>query len=135
MPQPASSRLPETEVEPDPKLERRTRRVFTGEYKLRVIAEADQCRHGELSELLRREKIYHGQLQSWRRELADGGEQALSKSAPGPRPRLSPEQKQIEKLQRENTRLSRKLEIAEGCVELQKKLSRLIEQSNSGSDS
>lgn len=135
MPKPASEDLPDTEVEPDPALEKRTRRVFTTEYKLRIIAEADQCQHGELGPLLRREKLYHNQLQTWRRELASGGEQALGKSAPGPKPRLTPEQKELERLRRDNERLSRKLEIAEGCIELQKKLSRLIEQSKKENDS
>jgi len=135
MPKPSSLELPGTQVEPDPVLERRTRRHFPAEYKLRIIAEADQCQHGELGPLLRREKLYHGQLQTWRRELADGGEQALAKSSPGPEPRLTPEQKELEKLKRENARLTRKLEIAEGCIDLQKKLSRLIEQSKSESDS
>lgn len=135
MPKPPSQELPDTEVEPDPVLERRSRRVFSSEYKLRIIAEADQCGHGELGPLLRREKLYHGQLQSWRRELADGGEQALSKSAPGPKARLTPEQKELEKLRRENARLTRELAIAEDCIGLQKKLSQLIEQSRRESDS
>lgn len=135
MPKPSSTDLPESEVEPDPKLERRTRRVFPTEYKLRIIAEADQCQHGELGPLLRREKLYHGQLQVWRRELAEGGEQGLSKTAPGPKPRLSADEKEIEKLRRQNAQLQRKLEIAEGCIELQKKLSHLIEQSKNENDS
>jgi len=134
MPKPPSPELPDSQVEPDPVLERRTRRVFSSEYKLR-IAEADRCEHGELGPLLRREKLYHGQLQTWRRELANGGEQALSKSAPGPRARLTPEQKELDKLRRENARLSRKLAIAEDCIGLQKKLSHLIEQSRHESDS
>ena len=116
MPKPASEDLPHTEVEPDASLEKRTRRVFTTEYKLRIIAEADQCQHGELGPLLRREKLYHNQLQGWRRELAEGGEQALSKSVPGPKPRLTPEQKELEQLKRENERLTRKLAIAEDCI-------------------
>ena len=120
MPKPPSSELPNTEIEPDPALERRTRRVFSSEYKLRIIAEADRCAHGEIGPLLRREKQYHGQLQTWRRELAEGGEQALSKSTPGPKSRLTPEQKELEKLRRENARLTRELAIAEDCIGLQK---------------
>lgn len=135
MPKPASQDLPDSQIEPNPVLEKRTRRTFSAEYKLRVIAEADQCEHGELGALLRREKLYHGQLQTWRRELANGGEQALSKSAPGPKPKLTPEQKELEKLREENARLARKLSIAEDCIELQKKLSSLIEQSKGESGS
>ena len=37
-----------TQVTPNPELEKRTRRRFPAEYKLRIIAEADACKHGEL---------------------------------------------------------------------------------------
>ena len=121
MPKPVELNLPTREVTPDPQVEKRTRRSFSAEYKLRIIAEADQCRHGELGALLRRENLYSNQLQAWRRQLAEGGEQALSKSAPGPKPKFTPEQREIEKLRRENARLTRKLEIANGCLSLQKK--------------
>jgi len=39
MPKPASA-LPEGQVTPEPSLEKRTRRRFTSDYKLRMIAEA-----------------------------------------------------------------------------------------------
>ncbi len=55
MPKPASEELPDTEVEPDPTFQKRTRREFTSEYKLRIIAEADQCKNGKLVPLLRRQ--------------------------------------------------------------------------------
>lgn len=135
MPMSSTDSLPNTHVEPDPALEKRLRRTFTTEQKLRIIAEADQCKHGELGPLLRREKIYHGQLQTWRQDLAVGGEEALSKSLPGPKPKQSVEQKRIEQLEKEIARLSRDLSIAEDCISLQKKLSNLIEQSKRGSDS
>lgn len=134
MPKPVVQSLLETQVRPDPMLEKRTRRRFSTEYKLRIIAEADQCRHGELGALLRRENLYSNQLQTWRRQLAEGGEQALSKSAPGPQPKLSAEQRELEKLRRENARLMRKLEIADGCLELQKKALQMLDQARNGSD-
>jgi transposase len=51
MPKPQSV-LPVTQVVPDPVLEKRTRRQFTGEYKLNIIAQADACKHGELNGLI-----------------------------------------------------------------------------------
>ena len=48
MPKPIVSSMPDTQVVPDPMLEKRTRRQFSTEYKLRIIAQADQCRRGEL---------------------------------------------------------------------------------------
>lgn len=41
-----------TEVQPKPK-----RRNFSVDYKRRMVAEADQCQHGELGALLRREGL------------------------------------------------------------------------------
>ena len=134
MPKPIAIPLPDTEVVPDRMLEKRTRRNFSTEYKLRIIAEADQCQRGELGALLRREHLYSSQLQDWRKQLAQGGEQALSKSAPGPRPKLTIEQRELEKLRRENARLTRKLEIANGCLSLQKKALQMLDQVNSGDD-
>jgi transposase len=128
MPKPPSPDLRKTQVEPDPSLERRTRRHFSTAYKLRIIAEADQCRHGELGALLRREKLYSNQLQAWRRQLAAGDETALAKSTPGPAPKLTAEQRELEKLRRQNARLTRELEIANGCLDLQKKALEMIDQ-------
>lgn len=134
MPKPIVSSLPQTQVVPDPMLEKRSRRQFSTEYKLRIIAQADQCRRGELGALLRREHLYSSQLRDWRKQLAQGGEQALSKSAPGPQPKLTGEQRELEKLCRENARLTRKLEIANGCLSLQKKALQMLDQMNSGND-
>lgn len=80
------SELPNTEVTPDASLEKRTRRKFSPEYKLSIIAEAEACKHGELGAILRREKLYSNQLSDWRREYAEKGLSGLSKSAPGPAP-------------------------------------------------
>ncbi len=61
MPKPHSDPL-NTQVTPEPALEKRTRRQFKPEYKLRILAAADACKHGELGALLRREKLYSNQL-------------------------------------------------------------------------
>ncbi len=117
----SASELPESQVTPEPGLEKRTRRRFTPEYKLRMIAEADACKHGELGAMLRREKLYNNQLAAWRREYAERGVDGLRKSAPGPAASRTPEQRRYEQLRQENGRLKRKLEIANDCLELQKK--------------
>lgn len=117
MPKPTSEQ-PENQVISNPDLEKRTRRRLSPEYKMRILAEADACRHGELGELLRREKLYGSQLTAWRKELSAGG--SLDKTAPGPRSTRSPEQKRIEQLERDNARLKKKLAITEDCVVLQR---------------
>ena len=123
----APSELPESQVSPDPKQERRTRRNFSTEYKLQIIAEADQCRRGELGEMLRREGLYSSQLNQWRRELASGGAEGLAKSAPGPAPSKTPEQRRIEQLEQENAKLSKRLQTAEACIDMQKKTLSLLD--------
>ena len=78
------SKSHDTQITPDPALEKRTRRRFNAEYKLCIIAEADNCKYGELGSLLRREKLYSSQLIDWRREFTENGVSGLSKSVPGP---------------------------------------------------
>jgi hypothetical protein len=57
MPKPVDKDLPETEVRPDPSVEKLSRRAATPEYKLGTIAEAGQCRHDGIGALLRRENL------------------------------------------------------------------------------
>ena len=123
-----------TQVTPEPVLEKRTRRKFTAEYKLRIITEATACKHGELGALLRREKLYSNQLADWRREFAENGFSRLSKSVPGPTATRTPEQRRIDQLEKENNRLNRKLERANDCLDLQKKALSMLDRSNNGND-
>jgi len=128
------SEWPDTQVTPEPALEKRTRRQFKVEYKLRIIAEADACKHGERGALLRREKLYSSQLSEWRREFAENGVIGLSKSTPGPAASRTPEQRRIDQLEKENSRLNRKLEIANDCLDLQKKALSMLDRLNNGKD-
>jgi len=124
--------IPDTQVTPDPKLEKRTRRIFKPEYKLRIVQEADACKHGEIGALLRREKLYSNQLSDWRREYAENGIAGLSKSSPGPAPVKSAEQREIEKLKRHVAKLNNELDIANDCLDIQKKVLSILDRSNSG---
>ncbi len=133
MPKSISDR-PDTQVTPEPALEKRTRRQLTPEYKLRIIAEADACKRGELGALLRREKLYSSQLSDWRREFSENGLAGLSKSAPGPAASRTPEQRRIDQLEKENDRLNRKLEIANDCLDLQKKALSMLDRLSNGKE-
>ena len=130
----SASELPESQVTSDPVLEKRTRRKFTSDYKLLIIAKADACKHGELGAMLRKEKLYSSQLTDWRREYADDGVDGLSKSTPGPAASKTPEQHQNEQLRKENARLKHKLEIANDCLELQKKALSMLDRFRNGND-
>jgi len=133
MPKPVSDR-PDTQVTPESSLEKRTRRRFTADYKLKILNEADACKHGELGALLRREKLYSNQLSQWRREYAEQGIDGLNKSIPGPVASKTPEQRQNDQLRKENERLKRKLEIANDCLNLQKKALLMVDRFRNGND-
>ena len=130
MPKPSKHDLPETKVTPDPKLEKRTRRVHSPEYKLKILQEAEACKRGELGPLLRREGLYSNQLKQWREDFAVNGIDGLTKSAPGPAAKNTPEQREIDKLKKENARLAKELEISQECLGLQKKALNLIDLIN-----
>ena len=128
----STSALPDTQVKPDPSLEKRGRRKFTADYKLRIITEADACKHGEIGALLRREKLYGNQLADWRRGYAEHGFDGLGKSVPGPAAAKTPDQRQIAQLSKENKGLIRQLEIANDCLELQKKALSMLDHLRNG---
>lgn len=107
--------------------ERATRRRFSAEYKLRILEEADRCALGEQGALLRREGLYSSHLVKWREQRSKGALAALSKRR-GRKAERTPEQVEMERLRRENERLTRRLAQVEKIVEVQKKLS-AMEQS------
>jgi transposase len=108
------------EVQPKP-----TRRTFTTAYKRRIVAEADQCQHGELGALLRREGLYYSQISAWRK-AATGGTLGGKKRGPV----ADPDRSEKRRLERENERLRRKLADAEAIIDAQKKLAALLDRLN-----
>lgn len=107
-----------------------TRRRFTVAYKRRVLQEADRCAQpGEIGALLRREGLYSSHLTAWRAARARGelGGDGAKRRGPKPKP-APPEAKRILQLERENRRLRARAERAEALVEVQKKLSALLQQ-------
>jgi transposase-like protein len=114
----------ENKVEKKPEVvEKASRRRFTIDYKQQIAAEAEQCsKPGELGALLRREGLYSSLVLSWRRQLR---ENPLSSSKKTP-PKRSASQ-EIAQLKRENGRLEEKLRQAELIIDVQKKVSELIQ--------
>jgi transposase len=113
-------------VAPDPEVApKASRRRFTAEYKLRILAEADACcKRGEIGALLRREGLYRSHLEKWRGQQRAGSLLALTPQKRGPRP--DPQAAEIAKLRRENKQLQARLQQAETIIEIQKKLSALL---------
>jgi transposase-like protein len=115
----------EAEV-PDPEVvPRAKRRHFSAKYKLRILAEADQCtQRGEIGALLRREGLYSSHLTTWRRQRDRGQLAGLTPKKRGRKP--DPQAAELARLQRENERLKARLEQAETIIEVQKKLSQML---------
>ncbi len=102
------------------------RRTFTKEYKLGILEKADQCRvSGGIGKLLRQEGLYSSHLTLWRKERREGTLQASGRRR-GPKSKKTPAELEIEKLQRENNRLRKKLKHAEKIISVQKKLSEVL---------
>lgn len=111
------------------------RRRFTVAYKRRILQEAARCsKPGEVGALLRREGLYSSHLTAWRAAHARGELAGDGVKRRGPKPQAShPEAKRIVQLERENRRLRARAERAEALVEVQKKLSALLQQDDESS--
>jgi transposase len=104
------------------------RRAFTGEYKLAILAEADAAADhpGGIGALLRREGLYSSHLVSWRRERQDGMLKGLTPQKRGPKPKRNPQEQEMQKLRRENQRLTEELRKATIVIDVQKKVGALL---------
>ena len=114
---------------PDPEVsEKATRRRFTAQYKLRILQEADNSTSfGQIGALLRREGLYSSNLATWRRQKERGSLDALSPKRRGPKKKVSnlTTRHNVE-LERENRNLRQKLKQAETIIEVQKKISEIL---------
>ena len=110
-------RHPETEV-----AERPRRRKFNAKEKARILKEADSSQKGQIAALLRREGIYASQLLKWRTER----DRASLK--PKKRGRKSnPLTAHVRQLQDRCERLERLLRQANAIIDLQKKISEVMD--------
>lgn len=110
-----------------------TRRIFSADYKLAILAEYDRCTEtGEKGALLRREGLYSSLITDWRRQHRQGLLKANLGRADGGRggPSLS----EMAKLKAENERLRTKLAQAEVVIEVQGKVHALLENISKSAD-
>ena len=108
-------------------VEQAKRRSFTAAYKARILAEADACTApGEVGELLRREGLYTSHLTYWRKQRKDGALKELGKSR-GRKP-ADKRDAEIAGLTRRAERAEAELAKAQKVIEIQGKLSALLEE-------
>ena len=95
--------------------EKPKRRRFSAEFKLKILDEID-ANPGSVGLILRREGLYSSSLVSWKRwrnKMGEGGAKSVHN--------------ENAKLKRENESLRRKLKKAETIIDLQKKISEIMD--------
>ena len=108
---------------------RARRRTFTNADKRRILQAADLCtRPGEVGALMRREGVYSSSLSTWRRqrEVADLAALAPQKRGPKADPARI-DALQIAQLTRERDKLRVELGKAHLVIEVQKKVTALLD--------
>lgn len=110
-----------------PSSKTKRRRVFSAAYKSKIVEQASRCSApGEITALLRREKLYSSHLAKWRSDLAKLGEQGVAEKRRG-RPSTRDERDdKIDELERKLRKANRANEQLVKVVELQKKLCELL---------
>jgi transposase-like protein len=114
---------------PDPEvLEKKPRRKFTTQYKLRILAKADACTMpGQVGALLRSEGLYSSNLTAWRRQREQGILKAMAPKKRGRKPsEKNPLTSKVAQLEKANRQLQQKLTRAELIIDAQKKLSEIL---------
>ena len=100
-----AGRHAEPVTEPEPEVpERATRRTYTAQYKLRILAEYERRGRDERGALLRREGLYSSLISEWRKQRDEGALQALAAS-PG-RPASDSREQELTRQGRENAHLA-----------------------------
>ncbi len=114
---------------PDPELPvRAKRRKYTAKYKLQVVTEADACKlPGEVGALLRREGLYSSHLGKWRQQRDAGALGGLAPRQRGPQ-KQSADAVEVKRLQGLLTRSETDLKNARRVIEVQGKVSALLEE-------
>lgn len=115
-------------TDPDPEVPERSRgpRRFPAAYKARILAEYDKLSKADKGALLRREGLYSSLLTEWRRQADRGSAEALAR--PAGRQPADPRDLKIAKLEKDKARLAGELDRARKVIEIQGKLSALLEQ-------
>ena len=115
-------------IEPDPEVPERARgpRRCSAGYKARILAECERLDKAAKGALLRREGLYASLISEWRKQRDRGALAALA--TPADRQPADPRDQQVARLRRENQRLAGELAKARRVIEVQGKLSALLEQ-------
>jgi len=104
---------------PNPEMyEPNKRRYHTKQYKIKILNEIEECTvPGGVGAILRREGLYSSTISGWRKQRAAGKLDSKSSNSV----------EKIFELEKENRKLKQELERARIIIDIQKKISNLIE--------
>ena len=109
---------------------RPTRRVFSPEYKLAMVAEYENAPNGQKGAVLRREGLYSSHIIEWTRardagSLISGPAESVT---PAKRVKKTAEQVELEKLRRRNDKLESDLKKTRMALDIMGKAHALLEE-------
>ena len=115
-------------IDLDPEVPERARgpRRYSAKYKAQILDEYERLDKAGKGALLRREGLYTSLISEWRKQRDRAALEALAKLAG--RQRADPRDREVARLRRENARLTGELDKARKVIEVQGKLSALLEQ-------
>ena len=113
---------------PDPEVPERVKRPrsYSARYKAEILAEYETLDREGKGARLRREGLYTSLLSEWRKQRDRGALQALG--TPSGRPPVDPVERENARLRRRVAQLEGELGKARRVIEVQGKLSALLEQ-------
>lgn len=116
------------DTDPDPEVPDKARgpRRYPASYKAKILAEYETLDKAAKGALLRREGLYSSLLTEWRKQAARGALSELAK--PSGRPNADPRDREIARLHQRTEHLEGELDKARKVIEVQGKLSALLEQ-------
>jgi transposase len=132
----SSSSGPRSADGPSP---RPSRRSFSAEYKLAIVAEYENAPNGEKGAVLRREGLYSSHVIEWTRARDAGALKGAANSRraekrPEKRPGRSAEAVELERLRARNAKLESELTKTRTALDIMGKAHALLEQLSESAD-
>lgn len=112
---------------------RPSRRTFTAEYKLALVAEYENAPSGEKGAILRREGLYSSHVIEWTR-ARDAGRLGGGPAEPTEPTRKPAEQTELERLRRQNAKLTSDLAKTRMALDIMGKAHALLEELSGSTD-
>jgi transposase-like protein len=114
---------------------RPSRRSFSPDYKLRIVAEYESAANGEKGAVLRREGLYSSHIIEWTRARDAGALEGVADSRrSAKRSQRSAETVELERLRTRNAKLEAQLSTTRTALDIMGKAHALLEQLSESAD-